>query len=381
MATQPHILILGLGVAGSSIAATLAENGFRVTGIEQFAPLHERGSSHGDSRIYRRVPHEGAVYVEMAARCQDGWTRWGDRAGEDLLVACGGIDAGPDGSAIVAESERLGLEYGKPCEMLTGAALNARYPHYDLPPAWTVAYQPLSGFVRPDATRTFLHKSARDAGARLLHETRVTGIEPRSNGVTIRTEREVIEGDMLIVAAGSWLPQLLPELALPLSTERRVMAWFQPERPEALSDGRLPIFCLDGEGGWYGMPTLDGRIKLGHNHHFSEWIDPDRPTIEPGERDAAKLRPCIERYFRGFAAAPSAMKACIYSLMPDHHFVIDRHPSHANVILFSCCSGHGFKYAPDYGTIAVDLVMGRPRPDLRALALGRSGPGAVWAEK
>lgn len=379
MSAQPHVLVLGLGIVGSSIAATLAEKGFPVTAVEQFTALHERGSSHGDSRIYRRVPHEGPVYVEMAARCWDGWKRWGERAGEDLLVACGGIDAGPEGSDIVMASEKLGLAYENPCEMLSGAAVNRRYPHYNLPPAWIAAFHPQSGFVRPDATRTYLHKMAREAGARLIHETSVIEINSQPSGVTIRTARETIQGDVLIVAAGSWLPKLLPELDLPLLVERRVMAWFQTEQNEILSDGRLPIFCLDGEDGWYGMPTLDGRMKLGHNHHFNEHIDPDQPTMEPNDADTARLMPCVERYFRGFTTKPSALKACVYTLMPDHNFIIDQHPNYANVFLFSCCSGHGFKYAPEYGEIAADLVSGKARPDLAALGLNRRGPGAVWA--
>jgi sarcosine oxidase len=50
MASEPYVIVLGLGIAGSSIAAALAQRGMRVTAIEQFAPLHERGSSHGDTR-------------------------------------------------------------------------------------------------------------------------------------------------------------------------------------------------------------------------------------------------------------------------------------------------------------------------------------------
>jgi sarcosine oxidase len=370
---QPHVLVLGLGIAGSSIAATLAASGIRVTAFEQFSALHERGSSHGDTRIYRRVPHEGAVYVEMATTSWAGWQEWSKIAGERLLVECGGIDAGPEGSPIVRASEMLAREYGQVCEMMTGAALNQLYPHYNLPPKWEVAYQPGSGFVRPDATRTFLHKMAREAGARLLHDMRVIDIDAHSSGVTLRTEEESVSGDLLIVAAGSWLPRLLPELNIPLATERRVLAWFKPERSEPLSDGRLPIFLMDSDGGWYGMPTPEGLLKLGHDKHFEERINSDQPAIEPGEDDAAKLRPCVKRYFKGFAGKPAVMKTCIYTITPDHHFIIDRHPLHENVILFSCCSGHGFKYAPAYGTIALDLVAGKLREDLAVLKIKPSG--------
>ena len=370
---QPHVLVLGLGITGSSIAATLAGKGIRVTAFEQFTALHERGSSHGDTRIYRRVPHEGAIYVDMATSSWDGWQEWGKMAGEKLLIDCGGIDAGPEESAIVRESEKLCRDYGQPCEMLTGTAFNQRYPHYNLPPTWKVAYQPRSGFVRPDATRTFLHKMARSVGAKLIHETHIIDIDLQPTRVTLRSERGSVSGDILIIAAGSWLPRLLPELHLPFATERRVLAWFQPYRSEPLTDGRLPIFCLDGEGGWYGMPTPDGMLKIGHDKHFRQKSDPEQPTIQPGDADAAKLTPCIQRYFRGFADKPSAMKACIYTLTPDHHFMIDRHPAHANVFLFSCCSGHGFKYAPAYGQIALDFVVGKPRLDLSTLGIERTG--------
>jgi sarcosine oxidase len=294
-------------------------------------------------------------------------------AGERLLVECGGIDAGPEGSPIVRASEKLAGDYGQVCEMMTGAALNQRYPHYNLPANWEVAYQPGSGFVRPDATRTFLHAMARTTGARLLHDTRVIDINMHSSGVTLRTEVESVSGDMLIVAAGSWLPRLLPELEIPLATERRVLAWFKPERSESLSDGRLPIFLIDSDGGWYGMPTPEGMLKLGHDKHFEERINSDESAVKPGDADAAKLMPCVESYFKGFSNKPVAMKTCIYTITPDHHFIIDRHPSHENVILFSCCSGHGFKYAPAYGAIALDLVAGKPREDLAVLGIRPSG--------
>lgn len=372
MPAQPHVLVIGLGITGSAIAATLAVNGIRVTAFEQFTPLHDRGSSHGDTRIYRRVPHEGPIYADLATSSWEGWREWSKLAQEELLVDCGGIDAGPEDSAIVRESERLCRDYGQPCEMLTGAAFNRRYPHFNLPESWSVAYQPHSGFVRPDATRSFLHQMARAAGARLLHETRIVDIDLRPAGVTVRGERESVSGDILIVAAGSWLPRLLPGLDLPLAIERRVLAWFRPDRSEPLWDGRLPIFCLDGEGGWYGMPTPEGMLKIGHDKHLGQRIDPDQHPLRPGEDDAAKLTPCIERYFSGFAGKPTSMKACVYTITPDHHFVMDRHPGHVNVFVFSCCSGHGFKYAPAYGKIALDFVSGRARPDLADLGMKRN---------
>src|SRR5262249_19743183 len=142
MSAQPHVIVLGLGITGSGIVATLAQRGFPVTGIEQFAPLHERGSSHGDTRIYRPVPHERAEYVDLALRTCRGWQDWSVAARQKLLIDCGGIDAGPADSAMVASAENLCREFSQPYELLTGGALNRRYEHFALPGDWKVVYQP-----------------------------------------------------------------------------------------------------------------------------------------------------------------------------------------------------------------------------------------------
>jgi sarcosine oxidase len=376
MPIQQSVIVLGLGIVGSSIAATLASRGYKVTAIEQFHPLHDRGSSHGDTRIFRRVPHEGSVYVELAATSLIGWQAWNQASGEDLYRQTGGIDAGPDDSPMVASAETFCAQYQQPYSLFSGSTFNRQYPHFNLPSHWSVIYQPSSGVVRPDATRTFLHKMARASGARLLHNTAVLAVESTSTSVSVRTAREVFSADSLIIAAGSWLPNLLPELSIPLAAERRVLAWYSPLHPKSGNTEivrNLPIFVFDADGGWYGMTTPDGRIKIGHDKHLRQQVNPDQAPREPNVEDAAKLNPCIRNYFVGFNLSPSEMKSCIYTLTPDHNFLIDQHPSHANILIFSCCSGHGFKYAPVYGEIAADLLAAKSRPDLDALTMKRTG--------
>jgi sarcosine oxidase len=376
LTSKPHVLVLGLGIAGSSIAAELACRGYRVTALEQFSPLHERGSSHGDTRIFRRVPHEGPVYVEMAAESAAQWLDWNRLAGERLFIECGGVDAGFPESKMVEAAAELCERYGQPFESMDGRAFNRRYGSFRLPEDWRVIYQPASGVVRPDATRSFLLKLAGERGARLLHQTTVLGLDAGAEGVRVRVAGETLTADLLVVAAGSWLPKLFPELPLNLRTERRVLAWFRSSSHGAADFRRLPIFVLDADGGWYGMPTPDGRLKIGHDKHLRERIDPDREPIAPDENDAAFLSLCTQKFLRGFEDRPGEMKSCIYTLTEDHHFLIDWHPAHSNVLLFSCCSGHGFKYAPVYGKIAAQMIAGETRAGHEVFRLLR-GAGAV----
>ena len=63
---------------------------------------------------------------------------------------------------------------------------------------------------------------------------------------------------------------------------------------------------------------------------------------------------------------------CLYTNAPDDHFVIDRHPAHANVVIASACSGHGFKFAPTLGEAIASLVIdGRTPHALAPFGLAR----------
>jgi len=65
-------------------------------------------------------------------------------------------------------------------------------------------------------------------------------------------------------------------------------------------------------------------------------------------------------------------KACLYTMMPDEHFVIDTLPGFEQVIIASPCSGHGYKFASAVGEILADLATsGRSRFDLSMFALRR----------
>ena len=47
------VIVLGLGAMGASASYQLALRGASVLGLDQFDPPHERGSTHGDTRITR----------------------------------------------------------------------------------------------------------------------------------------------------------------------------------------------------------------------------------------------------------------------------------------------------------------------------------------
>ena len=48
---------------------------------------------------------------------------------------------------------------------------------------------------------------------------------------------------------------------------------------------------------------------------------------------------------------------CWYTLTPDEHFVIGRHPGADRVLVACGFSGHGFKFTPVVGEVLADLVV------------------------
>ena len=74
---------------GASALSALARSGARVLGLDQFAPPHDRGSSHGETRLLRVAYAEGSAYVPMAQRSIELWRAVQRHTGESLFVQSG----------------------------------------------------------------------------------------------------------------------------------------------------------------------------------------------------------------------------------------------------------------------------------------------------
>ena len=90
-ANSYDVIVLGLGAMGSAALYQLARRGSRVLGIDRFAPPHNLGSSHGDTRITRQAIGEGAEYVPLVLRSHEIWRELEAATGRSLLETCSGL--------------------------------------------------------------------------------------------------------------------------------------------------------------------------------------------------------------------------------------------------------------------------------------------------
>jgi len=355
---QFDVVVVGLGVMGAAALRELARRGLRVAGIERFAPGHDRGSSHGETRIFRVGYFEHPSYVPLLRRSYELWRALEEDSRRKLMRITGIVEIGMPHGPLVSGTLLAAREHDLLHEILNATDIMRRFPAFHIPSEYIGIFQPDGGFVAAEATVEALLALARAAKAEIKHEVHVNFIAPNGRGVRIATSAGEIDARIAIVAAGPWLKTLIPQLPAPVRPTREVMAWFKPRDPAPLAPGSLPVFILESRHGMhYGFPMSPaGTVKIAKHHHRDETIDPDDPPRPVSGHDEALIRAMIENHVPAANGPLVAAKTCVYTMTPDHDFLIDRMPGAPNIIIASPCSGHGFKFAPVIGEILADLA-------------------------
>jgi len=385
---RADVAVIGLGAMGAATLYQLALRGVRAVGIDRYDPPHDRGSTHGETRVTRQAVGEGEHFVPLVLRSHEIWRALERRTGQSLLVTCGELLIGPEGSparlhhkpGFFRQTRAVADRFGIPYEMLDRAALAARFPQFARLATDDVGFlEPGGGYLVPERCVETLLAEARRLGADLLVNTIVTGIEPANGHVRITTATTEIHADQAIVAAGAWTMAVLgPPFDRLLRVTRQVLYWFETDAPSLYAPDMFPAFIrMTGAGDddmFYGLPTPAGGagIKLG-TEQFTAVTDPERV-----ERvvTAAEARAFHARHIAPFLhhVAPRLIRAktCLYTETAGANFIIDRLPGNPRVQVISACSGHGFKHSAAIGeAVAARAIGDRPEVEdlLRPFAL------------
>jgi sarcosine oxidase len=369
---QFDVVVVGIGAMGSAALYQLARRGVRVAGIERFSPGHDRGSSHGATRIIRLGYFEHPSYVPLLRRSYALWRELEAAAGQKLLHTTGIAEIGPPSGELVTGTLAASRLHHLPHEILPAAETMRRFPAFKIPSDYVAVIQPDGGFVAVEPAIEAQVALAQAAGAELRTGVAVISVTPHGNGVRIGTSQGDIEADTAIIAAGPWVGTLIP--GLPVRVTREVMAWFQPGDRNLFAADRFPVFILESRHGMhYGFP-LHGSpgVKIAKHHHRGETVDPDDFDRAVSAADEAPIRAALAEHIPAANGSIVAAKTCLYTVTPDHDFIIDRLPDAPNIIVASPCSGHGFKFAPVIGEILADLATeDRTDHDIRRFRLSR----------
>jgi sarcosine oxidase len=352
-------VVVGLGAMGSAAVSSLARRGCRVVGIEKFAPGHDRGSSHGATRIIRLGYFEDPSYVPLVRAAYPLWRDLAVKSGVPVINITGIVEIGRPDSELVEGTLRASRLHGLSHEVLDAATLMRRFPAFRVPQGYVGVYQPDGGFLRAEQAIRAQLALARDAGAQLRFDENVVAIEPRGKGVRVATQNGVVDARCAIVTAGPWVKSLLPGLPVPIRVTRQVLGWFAPRERALFSPDRFPVFLLqNADGLFYGFPD-DGTsgVKVAKHHHADETVDPDACDREVSAADEAMIRAVLAAHIPAADGPRLSATTCLYTMTPDGDFILDRVPGEESIIVASPCSGHGFKFAPVIGEILADLAI------------------------
>jgi sarcosine oxidase len=353
------VIVIGLGGMGSAAAYHLAARGQRVLGLEKFSPAHDRGSSHGGSRIIRQSYFEDPAYVPLLLRSYELWDKLTADSGREVFRLTGGLFIGPPDSLTVAGSLRASEEWDLPHEVLDAAEIRRRHPNFTPRDDDIALYEAKAGFARPEMTVQAHIDLAGQAGATLSFGEEVLHWAETAGGVTVTTARGTYTAGQLVVCPGAWAPQLLAEFGIPITVERQVLYWFDPVGgPSAFAD--QPIFIAENAGGEqiYGFPAIDGPVGGVKVAFFRRGVvcTPETIDREVHDREVGEMRSRVAELLPALDGPLVHSATCMYSNTPDQHFVIARHPDSANVTVACGFSGHGFKFVPVVGEILADLA-------------------------
>lgn len=352
------VIVVGLGAMGGAAAYHAARSGARVLGLDANPAGHEHGSSHGATRAIRETYFEAPDYVPLAQRSFDHWRALEAETGQSLLTVSGALYLGPPGNPMTAGVTRAARAHGLPYEALAGAGFARRFPGFALPDGWEALFEARGGILRADACMQAHLDLARRHGADLRFETPALSWRNGGEGVVVETPDGPVEAATMILTPGPWAPEALADLSLPLSCRRIAVVHLDATDPGRYPASDLSVyFWMTPEGIYAGFPHIDGEGVKIMRHDVGDVCTPATVRREIDAEDTAQITRFTARYMPAANGPVREALACLYTMTPDNHFILDRHPAIPGLVYACGFCGHGFKFAPVIGEALSDLAL------------------------
>ncbi|GMT07865.1 hypothetical protein PENTCL1PPCAC_30039, partial [Pristionchus entomophagus] len=373
------VVVIGSGIFGTCAAYHAAKQGLRTLKIDQHSFGHRKGSSHGSSRIIRYA-HSNPAWIPIVKDTYEQIAELEKIRDEKLWLNTGLVWMGSEEYV-----NKLGKTIGDAgCnhEILDNEQINQRFPLFTYDKQWKGLFDPMGGVILADKWMWAFHNEFLRHGGAYIDWIKITQIE-QGDIITLHSQYyDSIRCKKLIVAAGSWVNELVPSLNVKSKNLALSVCYWKPKEEKnapLVSPDKMPVFIIDdqfdGGRGYFGIPTVDypGAIKFGEHggDQFAPGDEPethDKIFVERPRQHLQKHWPLMD------SEEPFRVDHCKYTMSPDGAYLIDYLGDNKNIVLCSMLSGTGFKCAPALGRIVTDMVQGKEPPiDISVFRAGRFG--------
>jgi sarcosine oxidase len=371
-------IVLGFGGVGSAAMRFAALKGWSVLGIDRFGPAHDKGSSHGHTRVFRKAYFEHPNYVPLLQESAELWDELNKRhrtkpSIKQLMNPTGALTVGLTGSETVEGVLRSCQQHQLQHECFTAAEIKRRLPIFNLTDDHVGVFEPDAGYLLVEQCVTAMISQALKHGATIQSDTIVQDWAVDESGlVTVTTDRGVFQAERLIVTAGAWSKDLLPFLHKGLTVLRKQQHWYQLDRVDQKQVNDFPVFLFEEPDGqlFYGVPEIDYLgMKVCRHSGGQPIADPTKLDRSLDNEEFSAVESFMDQRMHFGRKRLVHHSTCMYTMSNDGHFIVDQVPDHDNVVFAAGLSGHGFKMAPTIGKHLVDVLAGERKSEFDFLRL------------
>ena len=363
-----RVIIVGGGIMGLSAASALVREKHRVTLFDQGAIPNPMGSSVDQHRLIRHAYGPMTGYARLIDSALAAW----ERMWKALGVCC----LHPTGTLVLARDDLSWAEsaleemstQGISTAILTRNSLESSYPWLDAGGVELAAHVASGGVLMAEEIVGRLARDLVMRGVTVNTHTPVIDVHPARGAVTLE-DGSTLRADRVIIAAGPWVKDLMPNPSGHVKPSRQVVAYIAPPaRLRASWEAAPMVLDIHGEGGIYIVPPVNGSgLKVG-DHSFSLRGHPGQDRTASRAEGEALLEACRGRLTGLDEYTLGQVKTCFYTVQKEEAFIVD---SIDRAVLMTGFSGHGFKFGALMGEVVAGLVSGRISEDeARRLAAG-----------
>ena len=365
-----RIVVVGAGVFGSWTAQHLQNAGHHVTLIDAWGASHTRASSGGESRLTRAGYGKDAVYTRMASDSLPQWQALSAVSGLPILIPNGVVFFSAVEDDYFRGSIDVHRQLGLPIERMGRATMQGRFPMIDFEGIEVGLFEARFGaLMARRSVQTLVDRFVRAGGEyRLGAAGPVQASGSELEGVKLQSG-ETIAADRFVFALGPWLPKIFPDVLGKkiFATRQEVFYFATPPGEKIFSPAAMPGWADFNAGDiFYGFPDLENRgVKFANDKH-GVLVDPDTQYRRPTQAAIDEIIAFRDRRFPKLRGAQHiGAEVCQYENSSNGDFLIDIHPTLANVLLVGGGSGHGFKHGPEVGRYAAARLFGAVKVEPR----------------